>query len=250
VIPEPLSKSRATLVRSLHRRKGRREHRAFLAEGERTLDELARSDASLRFGFARPEQLSLLGAMFPHLPLFGVDERLAALFATDHPQGLAVVVDIPEPPTLDALDRVDAPLLVLDGVADPGNVGTIIRSAEWFGVGGVILLEGCADPFNPKSVRASMGSIVRMPIVESAADAVSSLERPLYVLDAGGDLTLGRERLPRRGAYVIGSEAHGVSAAMALRGRGLAISGRGSVESLNAAIAASILCYELLRIEE
>ena len=248
MIVEAISKSRATLVRALHRRKGRREHGAFLAEGERTLDELARSDASLLFGFARPERLELLGAIFPGLPIFGVDERLDGLFATESPQGLAVVVEMPEPASIEELDGLDAPLLVLDGVADPGNVGTIVRSAEWFGMGGVVLLSGCADPFNPKSVRASMGSLVRVPIVEVAATELAALDRPLFVLDAGGGLTLGRDPLPRRGAYAIGSEAHGVSAEVALRGAGVSIAGAGHVESLNAAVAASILCYELSRI--
>lgn len=247
---EPISKSRATLVRALHRRKGRREQGAFLAEGERTLEELSRSAAGIRFGFARHDRIERLGEIFPGLSLFVVDDKYDALFATESSQGIAVVVDIPAPTPIEQLAFSADPLLVLDGVADPGNVGTIIRSAEWFGLGGVVLLPGCADPFNPKSVRASMGSLVGLPLVWAEAGDLRRLERTLFVLDADGPMALGRDALPRDGAYVVGSEAHGVCAEVAALGTGLAIRGRGHVESLNAAIAASILCYELVRLEK
>jgi RNA methyltransferase, TrmH family len=248
---EPLSKAKASLIRALQRRKGRREHGAFLAEGERTLSELAHSDARVLFAYARDEAVGTVSAMFPDVAVYRVDERAeASLFATESSQGVAVVVEVPEYPSIAAIDRSAAPILVLDAVADPGNLGTIIRSAEWFAIAGVLLLPGCADPFNPKSVRASMGSLVRVAIAEATIDDVAELDRPLFALDAKGSRVLGRDVLPRRASYVIGSEAHGISKEIAALGEGLAILGRGSVESLNAAIAASVLCYELSRLDE
>jgi TrmH family RNA methyltransferase len=245
-----LSKAKASLVRALQRRKGRREHGAFIAEGERTLAELAASDARVRFGFARADALERLAELFPAIEHFAVGRGAESLFATEHSQGLAVVVDAPRSAALEELDRSDAPILVLDAVADPGNVGTILRSAEWFGVAGVVLLAGCADPLNPKSVRASMGSLVRVAIAEATIAELAQLDRPLFALDARADRTLGVDPLPRRALYVVGSEAHGLSDVVASRATGVAISGSGSVESLNAAIAASILCYELSRVDE
>ena len=248
--PQPLSNARATLVRSLHRRKGRREHGAFLVEGERALEEIAASDAGVRFGYAYDEQYERLAGLIGEERAFTVDRRRADLFATENSQGIAAVVETPRPTPLASMARQSGPIIVLDGVADPGNVGTIIRSAEWFAVAGVVLLPGTADPYNPKSVRASMGSLVRVAVAEATPSELAALGRPVYALDAGGDLVLGRDALPRSAIYAIGSEAHGISDEVAALARTVAIPGRGGVESLNAAIAGSILLYELSRLDE
>jgi TrmH family RNA methyltransferase len=205
----------------------------------------------VRFGLALPSMAARFESLHPGVDCFEIDERLAdGLLATESSQGIAAVIEIPEQPLLQDVDLSDAPLLVLDGVADPGNVGTILRSAEWFAAAGVVLLPGCADPFNPKSVRASMGSLARVPIVEATHDEIIALERPLYALDTGARIALGRQPLPARAAYVVGSEAHGISDDIAHHATPIAIAGIGRVESLNAAIAASILLYELSRSDE
>ncbi|MBC8145643.1 MAG: RNA methyltransferase [bacterium] len=245
-----LPKSKATLVRALHRRKGRREHGAFLVEGDRALAEIAVSDADVRFAFARGERIDEIQSLLPAATIYLLEKHSDALFATDNPQGVGAVVSMPRLPPLQELISRDGAILVLDGVSDPGNVGTILRSAEWFGLAGVALLNECADPFNPKCVRASMGAVVRVAIAETTVDELLSVELPLYALDGSARISLSDSPIARRALYVVGSEAHGVSTEIAQRATGIAIRGHGAIESLNAAVAASILCYELTRVDE
>jgi len=249
---EQLSRSRKTLVRSLHRRKGRVEEGAYLAEGERLLGELAKSPRGLRFVFATEDYAGRLARMFPGVECCVVDGDGGDLFATENAQGVGAVVDIPLPTSLADLAAAGAPVIYLDGIADPGNAGTILRTAEWFGVAGVAFGTGSVDPYNPKVVRASMGAIFHAPIAADVSPAdiaacAAGLGVPVIALEAGGTELLGEIVLPRRAIYVVGSEAHGISAEIRANARPVAIGGLGSVESLNAAIAAAILLYEIFR---
>jgi TrmH family RNA methyltransferase len=244
---QPLSIARTTLVRSLHRKKGRLKEGAYLAEGERLLREIPADYRGVRFLFGLSENVEWLADQFPGLPVF-VAGRDGGLFATEHSQGVAAVVDIPLPPSLAELAGSGRPLLMLDRVADPGNVGTIIRSADWFGLGGVLLGAESVDLYNPKTVRATMGAIFRLPAIEGVSvDDLVALGRPLIGLDAGSELYLESTELPSNGIYVIGGEAHGPSPELREASRQVSIRGSGQGESLNAAIAGSILCYELAR---
>jgi TrmH family RNA methyltransferase len=247
-----LSSARARLLRLLRLKKHRRREGAFLAEGERLLDELARSGNGVRFLFGTADRLGWLEERFPDAEICEIAGDGAALFATDHAQGVGCVLDLPAPLPLDAVTGRGRPLLFLDAVADPGNVGTVIRSAEWFGIGGVLLGEGSVDPYNPKAVRATMGAIFRFPVVEGVRSVdLLRLDLPLLALDAAGREMLGRCELPLDGIYVVGNEAHGVSAELLRASRPLAIAGGGvGGESLNAAVAASVLCYELWRLQQ
>jgi TrmH family RNA methyltransferase len=150
--------------------------------------------------------------------------------------------------SLEVLVEAGGPILFLDRIADPGNAGTIIRTAEWFGLAGVALSTGSVDLYNPKLVRATMGAIFRLPIVESVDPADLRLPGlPIVALDADADEYLGTVELPRHAVYVVGSEAHGLDVRIRSTSRMLAIGGRGDGESLNAAVAAAVLCYELSR---
>ena len=245
----PLSISARKLVRSLARRKDREQERAFLAEGDRLLRELANGDrANIRFLFGRSDRLEWLGELFPETPIYALDEEKGDLFATENPQGVGAVVSMPEKVDLPGLLSGQGPFLYLEGISDPGNAGTIVRSAEWFGGSAVLFGEGSVDPYNPKTVRSTMGAIFRLPVVaDVAVDELIAAELPLFALDAGGDFVLGESELPRRAIYAIGNEAHGVSPDLLGRSRALSIAGSGAGESLNAAIAASVLLYELSR---
>jgi len=241
-----LPHARASLIRSLHRRKGRREEGAYLAEGERLLDELSADPSGVRFLFGAAERMEWIRERFPGHMVFVIDARGAALFATENAQGVGAVVAIPEPVPLERIIAGDDPVLYLDRLADPGNAGTILRTAEWFGAGGVLFGEGSVDPYNPKVVRASMGAIFRHPFAAGVTpENLAAAGRPVVALDGAGNEVLGRMPLPRRGVYVIGNEAHGVSPAIAREARLVAIAGSGAGESLNASIAAAILMYEL-----
>jgi TrmH family RNA methyltransferase len=141
-------------------------------------------------------------------------------------------------------------LLILDAIRDPGNAGTLIRSAEALGAGGVVVLPGTADPWGPKVVRAASGSSLRLPVLEAeAADVLDRLREwntPLWAAEADGEIVDRAEPRPQRLALVLGNEGAGVSATMrAAADRIVAIAMRGRVESLNAGIAGAILMDRL-----
>ena len=140
--------------------------------------------------------------------------------------------------------------IALDGVQDPGNIGTILRTAEAFGIDGVILLEGCADPFQPKAVRASMGSVFRQPIMRMDAQTLfekaEALSLPVYAAALYEDSRSLEALSPGDAVMLIGSEGHGVSPENIRRCTGSVIIPMcGKTESLNAAAAAAVIMWEM-----
>jgi TrmH family RNA methyltransferase len=254
-----LSRREERLLRSLRLRKSREAEGLFLAEGVRAVEDLAASPLPVRLAVAAstlgdtPRGRSLLDLLASQrVAVHEATEReLAALADTETPQGILAVAPIPSA-GLDDL-RVDADpavVLVLDAVQDPGNFGTLARTAEALGAAGVVALPGTVDPWNPKSVRAAMGSSFRLPIVAAEWDALAPwlAARGFRTLAAaaGGD-PLSDPR-PARAALVLGNEGAGVSEATRARADGtVGIPIRGRAESLNVAAAGAILMYELLR---
>ena len=178
------------------------------------------------------------------------DHEFGRLAATETPQGVLAVADAPRTELGDLLDAsLPAVLLVLDGVQDPGNLGTLVRSAEALGAAGVISLPGTVDAWNPKAIRAAMGSSFRVPIVHAewptAAAALRTSGFRLLAADAGG------APIPHglsRAAIIVGNEGAGVSSDVAAEvDEVVGIPLRGRAESLNVAAAAAILLYELTR---
>ena len=176
-----------------------------------------------------------------------ISEELAEYISdTKSPQGLFAEVTIR--PQQSALP--EGRLVILDGVQDPGNVGTIIRTAEALGLGGVLMSEDCADVYSPKTLRASMGSVLRLPCTRcDLVQAISSLKAEGYsVYGAMLDETaqrLGEISFPERAAVVIGSEGGGITAQVReVCSGGLYIPITGA-ESLNAAAAAAMILWEL-----
>jgi TrmH family RNA methyltransferase len=157
------------------------------------------------------------------------------------PQGIFAVVDIKDCPEVDS-----SPFIALDGVSDPGNVGTIIRTAEWFGFQNIILGKECADLFNPKTIRATMGSFLRMRIAEtdSLGDFISSHYPDFEVYSAELSAKIPMDSIspkPNKFGLVFGSEAHGVSkeTRSAITNKYI-ITGKGQAESLNVAVSSGI----------
>lgn len=173
------------------------------------------------------------------------ESLFASISDTNTPQGVMAICKRPDttPPAVLEGTRY----LVLDGVQDPGNVGTIWRTADAFGADGLILLEGCAQPFSAKTVRATMGACFRLPVYEVPRDNLIPLlgELPLYATALTQEsMTVGKADLTC-GALVIGSEGQGVSPqVLALCHHTLKIPMRVHCESLNAAIAAAIVLWE------
>ena len=240
-------------VRKLNSRRAfRREEGAFAAEGPKLLAE------ALRWGGELEAVICAPGVELPELPA-GTrvaevsDSLLASVADTQSPQG---IVFICKGKALSVPGRLTGGrYLLLDGVQDPGNVGTIWRTADAFGTDGLLLCEGCADPWNPKTVRATMGAVFRLPVYECAleegADRLARAGIPLYAAALRED-TEDVRRVPLgRAAVIIGSEGRGVSdAALALCEKTIKIPMQAQCESLNAAVAASVVLWEMARDDE
>ena len=178
------------------------------------------------------------------------DRQFRQLGSTETAQGIIALVRPPQW-KLDDLFRGVPLVVVLDGLQDPGNAGAIVRAAEAFGASGVLFLTGTVSPFNSKVVRASAGSLFRVPFVaglEAAAAAAALGRRKICIHATGprGGVTAAQADLRSPSALIIGSEARGVSDAWRGSGARLRIPTRG-VESLNAALSAAVLLYEASR---
>ncbi len=179
-----------------------------------------------------------------------VDDRIfQGLSDVETPQGVICLVE-PHAWHLEDLLDAEGPVIILDGIQDPGNAGTIVRTAEAFGAAGVVFLKGSVNPFNPKTIRASAGSLFRIPFVHNleSADALSNFIDRGIKLYAGvpcgtGAIVLQEADLTGRCAFVIGNEGSGVGERFRSAALSVSIPTSG-VESLNAAIAAAIFLYE------
>lgn len=246
-----------TLARDLGRRKAREKHSLFLAEGVRSVEELLRSGLKVRGALVAPQLASAPRgqALRKSLDDSGVevsetsekDFRSAA--ETDSPQGVIAIGEIPAL----SLDTLEIPsmcrLLLLDGVQDPGNVGTILRTAAALGATATIALPGTVDLWNPKVIRSSMGAQFSHAVLHADThETLAFLDQKkveLWAADAGGT-ALNRSDPPSRLAVAFGNEGAGLSPEIRTNARrtvSLPISE--GVESLNVAVAAGIILYEL-----
>lgn len=240
-------------LRALKSAEGREAEGLFLVEGEKLMREAAALLAPAAALFEEgldfedlPEKLRALGARALTVPR----RVLEAVCDTRTPQGACAAFSLPAPLDLKAApDRVVA----LDGVQDPGNLGTIWRTADAAGFQALVAGPGCADPLSPKAQRAAMGSGFRIPVakVDDLAGALFDLSSRGHAIVAtalSGASFYDRPPLGDRFTLVIGSEAHGVSAPVLARATlTLKLPMRGGAQSLNAAVAAGIMMYELCR---
>lgn len=253
-----MASSLLSTIRDLHRRRGRERRGLALAEGVRLVEEALAAGVEIT-GVALAPALeattrgkALTAALVTSgVPLEKVDDRsLAGLAATEHPQGV-VVVYRPRVWQFADLEVSRGPLLVLDAVQDPGNVGTMVRTADALGAGGVVALTGTADLTNPKAVRAAMGSSFRLPTMSVDVDTFGRWAQgaglELRVAATGG-APIGSLTPILPLAVVVGNEGAGISGPVAaLGGTPVGIPLREGVESLNVAVAAGILLYEVTR---
>ena len=230
--------------KALKDRKGRRESGCFLVEGRKMVEEALASAFDVKAvlvqeGMELPDGLTM--------PVYELPEHvLAAVCDTKTPQGIAAVVRMKEQSAL------GKHIVVLDGVQDPGNVGTILRTLDAFEADGLVLLPGCADPFSPKTVRSSMGAVFRRPVWTCTAETFAQVLRGsgLRLLGAAlrDDTVDARAADYTRAVLAIGSEGRGLSdEVLALCDETVRIPMSPRCESLNAAVAASVLLWEAYR---
>ena len=247
-----------TMIRDLGRRKGRERRNLAVAEGIRLVEEALAARIPFRAVATGPalEGTSRGQSLKSNLRAAGValtelsDKELSELADTEHPQGVIAVV---EPPAW-SLEQLDpgprGVVLVLDGIQDPGNVGTMIRTAHALGAAGVIALKGTADLTNPKVMRGSMGSCFRLPALlaeDEAFDAWRTARRVELHVAAMDGMPLRQWKPSRAVALVMGNEGAGARETLLARAAArVAIPIRAEAESLNVAVAAGILLFEVL----
>jgi TrmH family RNA methyltransferase len=235
-------------VRALRTKAGRREQGRYAIEGATMLAEAVaagRRPESLylteRGAAALPDALRLAYASRSFVV---PDKAMARLSDLETPPGILAVLPLAEEPCADLLDG--APALLLAGIADPGNAGTLLRSAEIFGVTRAIFTTDGVEAHNPKVVRATMGALFRMRVATATGPAVAAaagVAGYTVVAAAREGVPLPEFRFPARTVLAIGNERHGVAAALESWDQAVAIPQPGGGESLNAAVAGGIILY-------
>lgn len=255
-----LSKNKIKLIRSLDQKKLRTEHKLFVVEGEKICNDLILSQFSEREDkFEIVDLYYTLSWKQNHLDDLEelnvnseeiTESELQKISQLKSPNQVLAVVRIPEEriPMYD-----DKLVLVLDGVRDPGNLGTIIRTADWFGITELICSKDCVDSFNSKVVQATMGSMFRVNILYyDLEQAISKIRKhhplkPVYGATLDGENVYNMS-LPQDAILVVGNEAKGISEkTKELLTKEIKIPRFGAGESLNVGTATSVLCSEFKR---
>ena len=236
-----LSKSQIKLVRSLEMKKNRQRESLFVAEGPKVVGDL------LRAGYVVRQMFSTTGGDNAQTV---TEDELRRLSFLRHPQEVLAVFEIPGP--AGSAEYVSGLCLALDGVQDPGNVGTIIRIADWFGIDAIYCSHETADVYNPKVVQATMGSLAHIPVIYGdLTRLLSHAGCPVYGTLLDGE-DIYSQRLSREGIIVMGNEGNGISEGVRrLITNRLLIpnfnSAGETAESLNVAIATAVTCSEFRR---
>ena len=243
-----LSKNQLKLVRSLELKKNRKKEGLFVAEGPKVVGDLLRAGYRARTIFCTEQ--AELHKRDGSLCVLCTDDELRKLSFLQHPQEVLAVFEIPQPSTIS--HQPSGLSLALDSVQDPGNLGTIIRIADWFGIDTIYCSEDTADAYNPKVVQATMGSLAHINIVYcDLVELLQQYDGPIYgtLLD-GNDIY--QQELSQQGIIVMGNEGNGISQRVRpLITHKLLIpnfnKNSETAESLNVAIATAITCSEFRR---
>lgn len=244
-----LSKSEIQFFRNLRERKSRQEHMLFMAEGEKLVDDLIDSKLKVREILYTPKYK---GHLIHHAIARKIKEaEMERITAFKTPSPICAVFEIPKGEEESSFISQDEWVLALDGISDPGNLGTLLRSAEWFGITKVVCSAETVDAYNPKCVQASMGSVGRVKIYYT--DLPVHLQSvPSFIPIFGADMeghSIYSTPLPSSGILVLGSEGKGLSHRVRQKITSWISIPRNHKgtrpESLNVAIAGSILISQL-----
>ncbi len=256
VLPN-LSERQAKYLRSLLQKKYRDREGIFLAEGVRLCEEALDAPVILKQAIVSNSALEhdriracVYSCLDQNIEVFSSTERqFKSISDESSPQGIVLVIQKPHAPHVPR--KKDNVVLMLDALQDPGNLGTILRSAEWFGIQTIISGKGCVELYNPKVVRSAMGAVFRCAVLEQA-----HLDHQLNVCKSMGFRILGAVlhgsqelkhiRASGHDVLVIGNEANGISDSLSpYLDETVSIPQKGAGESLNAAVAAAIFMYHL-----
>lgn len=254
------SNRQETLLRKLNRKKYRQQEQLFLLEGARAVQQVIDNRLlSINTLFFDETQEYWLQEQWKEaarqVDSFTLSRELfAEVSDTDTPQGVLALCQMPEEKTVDQLSTQKGIIVAFDAVQDPGNLGTIIRTASWFGAKGLVSGKGTVDMFHPKVVRGTAGATGALPHINGElSELLIDFEAAgwsILLLDAGENaVPLTELRLPEKAILVVGNEAHGVSSELIKGSRRRVRISPGidhpPVESLNAAVATSVALYDL-----
>jgi TrmH family RNA methyltransferase len=244
-----LSKSQISFIKSLHQKKYRKENGLFIIEGIKSLLEFNNSRYQIQSIYYLPQYQSLLPKLAPNIELFEVNNaELSKISTLQAPPGLLALLRIPKESVSDHRVLRDTYSIALDGVQDPGNLGTIIRTADWFGFKNVICSENTVEVYNPKTVQATMGSLARVNVFYvNLPNYLSEATIPVYAAMLSGK-NLFEVKWQKEGILVLGNEGQGISSQVAdTVANAITIPRIGAAESLNVSISGAIICAEISR---
>jgi TrmH family RNA methyltransferase len=236
-----ISKNEIKLIRSLQQKKFRMQEQLFVVEGRKAVEEALGFESSVVKAFTSDEGFSIKF----RVPLIHERDMEQISSLTQPPGYLAVLKQRNA-----SLENVTGKTFcIANAISDPGNLGTLIRTCEWFGVDALLLDDQCVDVYNPKVVQATMGSVLRLPFASATSDELIEYFRlkeiPLLAADLNGT-PIQSFKASEKWALVVGSESHGVSAQfLEASETRLTIPSMGSAESLNASIAGGIAIFQL-----
>ncbi|WP_259067328.1 TrmH family RNA methyltransferase [Mucilaginibacter sp. X4EP1] len=244
-----LSKSQISLLKSLQHKKERTENGLFLVEGYKSVIEFINSPYQM-------EAVYHTASFDPKMLKLSRKINLSEISVTDiekvsslkTPQDIIAVVKIPAWPALTNVQLKQKFSLVLDGIQDPGNMGTIIRTADWFGIGHIICSDDTVDVYNPKVVQASMGSLSRINVhYTNLTTILPQIGLPIFGAMLNGD-NIYTTDFGAEGLIVMGNEGNGLRPGVEqLINKAITIPRTGKAESLNVGIATALFCSEINR---
>lgn len=247
-------------IKSLHRKKNRTKRQSFIVEGIKIIEEAIDNHCSIKNIIYTDQLLNTKDgeSFFQRIKtldnlVYVPDNVFKEISDTENPQGILGVVGFQYDNINEVLKKKTPSLLLLDEVQDPGNLGTIIRTADAFNIDGIIFTEGCVDPYNPKVVRATMGSIFRVPLyyILNKSQELEELRHKgikIYSTSLEGSIPVYEADFKEGFILTIGNESSGVSdEVFSLSDKLIKIPMPGKAESLNAGVAASIIMYEVMK---
>ena len=253
---KPASRNQIKEWKKLAQSKYRKKFGLFMAEGIRCVEQILENDLLDVVEIITDDSNNL--TQFKRISDIDTYEvsnnEMAAIADTETPQGVIAICRIPDDPTLEELIHTGTLIVALDALQDPGNMGTVIRTAAWFGAGAIIIGEGSVDPYHPKVVRSTAGATAAIPILRDDLETVlNKLEEHqwiTYLLDTGkGSESISKTEFASKTVLLLGNEANGISPSLVNPDRKeIKIDGNADkVESLNASIAIGIALYEFNR---
>ena len=244
-----ISKSQISFIKSLHQKKIRKEQGLFIVEGLKSIQEFINSEYVVDSVYCTENLMPKLDNLSRKIkPVIISESELSRISTLSTPQAILAVVQIPKHTEINIKKFDRSFFLALDGVQDPGNLGTIIRTADWFGLNTILCSMDTAEVYNPKVVQASMGSLSRVNIIYTDLGVlVSQINIPVYGALLDGK-SIYETDFGQAGIVLLGNEGNGISKELLEKiNYPITIPRFGKAESLNVAISASIFCSELRR---